>query len=43
MLAVLQYATSGFWTFVGSAILFSIAADAVVKLYGLTVAIVTRR
>lgn len=32
MLAILQYATSGFWTFVGCAILLTIAADVVVNL-----------
>jgi hypothetical protein len=40
MLAILQFATSGFWTFVGCAILFGIAADAAVRAYAVTIALV---
>jgi hypothetical protein len=43
MLAILQYATSGFWTFVGCAILFGIAADAALRAYAVTVALVVGR
>jgi hypothetical protein len=43
MLAILQFATSGFWTFVGVAILAGIAADAALRAYALTLAIIFRK
>ena len=43
MLDILRFATSGFWTFVGCAIFFGMAAEAALRLYAVTLALIFKR